>query len=304
LFGRAYLHLTPKAAELLGLVEVATVSVENEGKMLSSDPADSTRPVLLDTPSANVADGAIYKHLYPKTQKRQPGRLPADLQRLAGLGFCEFLIFKLMREARLQAKRLSDVVEATWDYLSKAAHPISYLRALLRSPVDFSHQVRSLRAIEDQRKQADARASAIDSTIRQCAGKSFFNTENTRRIDISDDGTTLNLHDCGETKPRIGVGQWAADFVQALETGRVHPATDERVRAFKQQSAMAPVANAALTTTGSGQIPRTTTAVISERLAEMKRLLRSASNGNGAKRQTAKVSPLDTDQRLAGPAIS
>jgi hypothetical protein len=286
LFGRAYLHLTPKAAVLLGLVEDAKGVVENEESTPSNHLTDAQEPILLAPPSATVADGAIYKDLYPKTQKRQPGSLPADLQRLASLGFRQFLIFKLMREARLHAKRLSDVVEATWDYLSQATHPISYLRALLRSPVDFSHQLRAQRAVQQQRQLADARANAIDNTIRKCTGKAYFNTDNTRRIDISDDARTLNMHDCREVTPRIAVGPWAADFVEALESGRIHPATDERERSFKRKCVMPPAATANVPIAFADRAPRTTTAAISERLAEMKRLLRIASFGNGPKADT------------------
>jgi hypothetical protein len=300
LFGRAYLHLTPKAAVLLGLVDDANVTIENEGNKgnQSSDHlADAQEPIFLAPPSATVADGAIYKDLYPKTQKRQPGSLPADLQRLAGLGFRQFLIFKLMREARLHAKRLSDVVEATWDYLSKASHPISYLRALLRSPVDFSHQVRTQRAIQQEQSLADARANAIDNTVRKCAGKVYFDTDNARRIDISDDASTLNVHDCREAKPRIGVGQWAADFVEALESGRIHAATDERERSFKKKCLMQPEATAAVAIATVDQVPRAATAAISERLAQMKRMLRMASSGNVPKADMGRNS-------LALPAVA
>ena len=289
LFGRAYLHLTPKAAMLLGLIEDTKIAVENEEKGPPAERTDTPGTIFLARPSATVADGAIYKDLYPKTQKRQPGHLPADLQRLAGLGFRQFLIFKLMREARLHAKRLSDVVEATWDYLSKATHPISYLRALLRSPVDFSHQVRTLRAVQDERNRADARANAINDAIRHCAGKAYFNADNTRRIDISDDASTLNVHDCSEARPRIGVGQWAGDFVEALESGRIHPATDEREHAFKKKCGLAPVANAAASIAVTNQVPRAPSAAISERLAQMKRVLRIASHGNVAKGGTGET---------------
>jgi hypothetical protein len=103
LFGRAYLHLTEEAALLLGLVEPP-----------APEPAEAAPDSLnRNRPSATVADGAIYKDLSPASfQKRQPGQVPSDLQRLRSLGFIDFLIFKLMREARDNGKRLSDVVTA------------------------------------------------------------------------------------------------------------------------------------------------------------------------------------------------
>jgi hypothetical protein len=57
-------------------------------------------------------------------QNRQPGQVPADLQRLLTLGFSKFLIFGLMRDARERGKRLSDVVQATWHGLKRADRPV------------------------------------------------------------------------------------------------------------------------------------------------------------------------------------
>lgn len=124
LFGRAYLHLTPKAAALLELVEPAS-----EMTPPAKEPTEAVVKASADLPfastSAAVAHGAIYKDLNPATQKRQPRRVPTDLQRLLSLGFREFLIFKLMRDARRHGKLLSDVVEASWNHLHLASHPIS-----------------------------------------------------------------------------------------------------------------------------------------------------------------------------------
>ena len=73
LFGRAYLHLTAHAAALLGLVEQAPARVARQP---FSAPAASTFPSP-GHPSANLADGGIYKDLSPSSfQKRQPGQVP------------------------------------------------------------------------------------------------------------------------------------------------------------------------------------------------------------------------------------
>ncbi len=52
-------------------------------------------------PSATLADGP-YKDVYLTSfQKRQPGALPSDLERLTSLDFNKFFVFKLMgRSAR------------------------------------------------------------------------------------------------------------------------------------------------------------------------------------------------------------
>jgi hypothetical protein len=293
LFGRAYLHLTEKAALLLGLVEPIRMLQNGEQ---ASPSSESTKPVDISfvPPSASVADGGIYKDLYPKTQKRQPGQLPVDLQRLVDLGFHQFLIFKLMREARHHAKRLSDVVEATWEYLVQAAHPISYLRTLLRSPVDFEYQLRSRRALQQAEVLAVAQTDAIAKAIEECAGKVFFNADNTRRIEISDDASTINVHDCREAHPRIGVGQWMAPFFASLEAGRVRPADQKREQDFQMKRVRITDANRHAAEPDRSEAPRTATPAISQRLAEMKRLLRATCLGGtqDEDRKVAKVTPV------------
>ena len=179
LFGRAYIHLTEKAAELLGFVEEKNAPVlAQTSKSTSAGPtnseADAQENPLLIPPSATVADGGIYKDLFPKNQKRQPGTLPLDLQRLLSLGFHKFLVFKLMREAKQHGKLLTEVVEVTWEHLSAAKRPISYLRSLLRSPVDFGHQLRSHHAKIHERRTRLNEIKAIDDLVARHAGQVFL----------------------------------------------------------------------------------------------------------------------------------
>ncbi len=119
-FGRSNLQLTERAAALLGFVDQPVTQLSAK-TAAAADPlpeapvqAPDIEALSFTSPSAKLALGAIYKDLSPTPfQKRQPGQLPSDLQRLRSLGFIDFLIFKLMREARENGKRLSDVVEAT-----------------------------------------------------------------------------------------------------------------------------------------------------------------------------------------------
>ena len=231
LFGRAYLHLTERAAILLGLVDLTMTdrALDDPDAQTLSKPSSG---VSVTPPSATVADGAIYKNLYPaSSQKRQPGQVPADLQRLRALGFFDFMIFKLMREAREQGKRLSDVVEATWDHLKLAAAPINYLRALLRNPVDFSHLVRRrIEAKTAQSREDDLQAHAVQ-TAREHAGKSFVDAVAQRHYHIEPDGQSMTITKAGEGVPRQAVN-WMQPFAVALRSAKIRLATTADLEAF------------------------------------------------------------------------
>lgn len=236
LFGRAYLHLTPKAAVLLGLVE--TEAVEHTAKANLSAPDAST--ALTDRPSAKVAHGGIYKDLFPTaSQKRQPGQLPADLERLRALGFRRFLIFKLMGEARQHGKRLSDVVEVSWAHLQAAHAPIAYLRKLLRVPVDFEFQRRARQVAAHEAQAAARDAEQVHETVTRCAGRTFFDTHAQRRWHVAPDATTLTILNVREASERVAVSGWQSEFVQRWEAGKLLVATPELAAQFEAQRAQA-----------------------------------------------------------------
>jgi DNA-binding transcriptional ArsR family regulator len=211
LFGRAYLHLTQIAAELLGLVE---------------PPAPPADP--FDLPSDSVADGANTKDLSPTSlQKRQPGEFstqkpgqpPEDLQRLRSLGFADFLIFKLMREAREAGKRLSDVVEACWPSLRKATYPISYLKKLIGSTVDFGHQVRTRRSAQIAAQEAADAMRVAEREIAELDGKTFVDISGAQRYVVGDG--ELTVYRSGENVARRVGGEWKIQFVQLLKRGQI-----------------------------------------------------------------------------------
>ena len=288
LFGRAYLHLTEKSAFVLGYGAQPSDTQSSARQLPPVDPDDfpSTDDATLAAPAnsfasrcVTVADGAIYKDLFPKNQKRQPGELPADLQRLLSLGFRQFLIFKLMREAKAHAKLLSDVVEATWEHLRNAKRPISYLRALLRSPVDFGHQIRAKRLAAERLAEEKAQAANIDAAVLQCAGHVFIDIANTRLITVASAADSITVHDYREAQPRVSTGQWTATFIAALKAREVVPATSEQVSAFrlKWHNNRAVQLNATAPTAIS--MPRATTSMITDRLNEMKKMLRATCAG-------------------------
>jgi DNA-binding transcriptional ArsR family regulator len=217
LFGRAYLHLTQKAAKLLGLIEA---------RLAPSDEREQSTATFyvqgFEAPYANVADGANTKDLDPKTfQKRQPGQVPQDLQRLRTLGFLDFFIFKLMREAREAGKRLSDVVEVCWQHLSQAKHPISYLRALLASTTDFGHQLRAKAAARSAAQAAVREREETRATMKTLDGQTFIDRRGETRYTVTDAGMTLTVYNVAEGVARRAVGQWTQSFAKAVKQGQI-----------------------------------------------------------------------------------
>jgi hypothetical protein len=277
LFGRAYLHLTEHAAALLGLVD-ASRTREGEASQAPSSSAAAPSQNSFPAPSATLADGGIYKDLSPSVfQKRQPGQLPADLQRLRALGFFDFLIFKLMREARDHGKRLSDVVEATWDHLKLAKAPISYLRALLRTPVDFTHLVRRRNADGDAKQARDQQRAEGQVIALQHAGRTFIDANNARQFVVGAAGDTLTIFALTERVGRQAAG-WIPSFAAALKSGKLRPATalDLERFAHAQQQALG---NAPASAVPSSTVKSPVTGAVRDHIAGLRHLLKVRSAG-------------------------
>ncbi|MEX3935781.1 hypothetical protein AB4Y32_28935 [Paraburkholderia phymatum] len=283
LFGRAYLHLTERAAVLLGLVEEA-----------APDAAEAPAEGFVQ-PSDSVADGANTKDLIPTAfQKRQPGRvvekdsnqtethqanptrakqanqLPADLQRLRALGFGDFLIFRLMREAREAGKRLSEVVEVCWASLRKATRPINYLRALLASPTDFGHQLRTRLAEQQAAKDAAEERQRAAAAVRGLDGQTFVDASGETQYAVGQGGAVLTVYRRDEGTARQAAGDWATGFVRALEKGQIARVTEtERVlsRITCSERVKVPVSFGT-------PAPRVLTTQISEHLTQLRQLCR------------------------------
>jgi hypothetical protein len=280
LFGRAYLHLTSKAAVLLGLVE-PVITATAPALDAQADAARATPAISSTIPSVTVADGAIYKDLSPTNQKRQPERVPADLQRLRILGFRDFLIFKLMREAGEHAKRLSDVVEASWNHLRRATHPISYLRTLLRAPVDFAYRVRAHRTSVVANAARDERIATARDAAPELAGKRFVSHDQLRTYYVSGDAKSVTIHHREEQMPRVHAGHWVADFIDALRSGRIVP--------FESEGA----------NTAQGQ---RIAARKESRLDDLKRFLKMRHPMSAVKAQTSPIKALAYDAQPSTPS--
>jgi hypothetical protein len=263
LFGRAYLHLTEKAAMLLGLVEPPA----EEASTSASETADQVAKEFTQ-PSDSVADRANTKDLIPTAfQKRQPGEFstkkpgqpPEDLQRLRTLGFTDFLIFKLMREAREAGKLLTEVVEVCWVSLRKATYPICYLKTLIASPTDFGHQLRARQA--EQATVREAAQSKRDAAVElaQLDGQSFEDVSGAQRYVVSEGGACLAVYRSGEDVARRVGGEWAVEFVQLIKRGQI-------IKIAMVDYAARPIP------TESTEMPRELTSNVASHLAALKTL--------------------------------
>lgn len=277
LFGRAYLHLTEHAAALLGLIE-SPPAQQIETVQAPTEPVPSPAPITVLAPSAKVADGGIYKDLSPYVfQKRQPGQLPPDLQRLRTLGFFDFLIFKLMREAGMHGKRLSDVVEATWDHLKRAKAPINYLRALLRNPVDFGLILRRRHAeahAEHERAQQQREAERF---AREHAGRTFIDVDNARQFVVGAAGESLTIFSVTERVGRQATG-WMPSFASALKAGKLRPATALDLEQFAEAQRGAAPSTQPMPSSLAGERPPVS-ASARDRIAGLRQLLKVRTAG-------------------------
>jgi hypothetical protein len=283
LFGRAYLHLTERAASLLGLTDDPSVPSSKSVTASIQTPlpavvvqAGSGLTSSFSDPSANVADGPIYKDLIPNVfQKRQPGQVPEDLLRLRALGFIDFLIFKLMREAREHGKRLSDVVEATWQHLKVAQAPINYLRALLRNPVDFGQQLRRQMAERVEEQNRHDRVAFAETVAIQSAGQTYVNLAGGFQYLVAADGQSMTVHSLEEGIARQAAGSWKEMFADARSRGLIRPASHTDMELFKQ--ALRPQDLAASLPNGAGEA-RTdkskVTAQVRDHIAGLRSILR------------------------------
>ncbi|CAE6794146.1 hypothetical protein R70006_04990 [Paraburkholderia domus] len=237
LYGRAYLHLTDKAAQLLGLVEPPPPSPA--GEVASNGchaPAKATDAAGQLIRSASVADRAIYKDLFPASQKRQHGQLPEDLKRLQSVGFNKNYIFKLMGIARRQyGKFLSDVVAACWDQIRAATYPISYLNALLAAPTDFAWIAKQRGEAANIAREGEQRKARLESLRRRLADGVFFDREADKRYVVATDGLSVTVHSAEESTPRVNNGLWITWFAEGMESGVIVPENAERAASFEEK---------------------------------------------------------------------
>ncbi|CAB3770773.1 hypothetical protein [Paraburkholderia humisilvae] len=248
-FDGVHLHLTEKAAVLLGLINPEVAHGSTPAHKASDGSEDSRTAQGLNgfeqadddagngfaEPHAKVAHGAYIRDLSPVAfQKRQPGQVPADLERLRSLGFSKFLIFGLMRDAREQGKRLSDVVQATWHGLKRSDKPICYLRSLLKRDVDFGAVARAREAAHAAERNAVAERDAADALVRSVGAQTFVDESGEQLARVDPDGVSMFVSRVDESGERVAAGPWQIGFAAAVRTGRIRVATEADLKAFAQ----------------------------------------------------------------------
>ncbi len=127
-----------------------------------------------------------------------------------------------MREAREHGKRLSDVVEATWDHLKLAKAPINYLRALLRNPVDFTHLLHRLTTDHHAKQAREQQHVDAQVVALQNAGRTFIDADKTRQFLIGASGDSLTIFSLTERIGQQAAG-WMPSFAAALRSGKLRP---------------------------------------------------------------------------------
>ena len=141
------------------------------------------------------------------------------------LGFHEFLIFKLMRDAKRQGKFLSDIVATSWEHIKAASKPICYVQALLRSATDFDALSRYKATIQNEARTRITEKQALAAAIEEIAGKVFYDAAATRRMCIDSEGNTAHMHHRHDPVARVAAGAWQADFIRSLSAGQWIPAS-------------------------------------------------------------------------------
>ncbi|MFM0554642.1 hypothetical protein P0D69_27250 [Paraburkholderia sediminicola] len=97
---------------------------------------------------------------------------------------------------------------------------------------------------------------------------------------MANDASTITVHECGETAPRVSAGNWQVDFVAAIESGHPVRATAEREAAFESKRQWGREdRHAAPRIQPTHPMPRVLTEAAGERLAEMKKMLRATVAG-------------------------
>lgn len=210
-FAVARIRLTRKAAELLGLIEPEIKIIHNE-------------------PSAKMSDG--YTLTEPTNSKKQPAPpgqsvLPNDLKWLTGNGVSLAGVFKLMKLASQNRKRLSDIATACREYLGnlKGKNLFCCIRKLISNSVDYSHL--AAQAIQHEKdKQIESLAKAKAKAFRErFKGVSLTNRKGTILYQIDSRCRFVQVSGAVTgTQPMNDLTDW----IKGIETGLLVLATAER----------------------------------------------------------------------------
>jgi hypothetical protein len=158
------------------------------------------------------------------------------------------------------------------------------VRSLLRSPVDFGQQLRAREIKVQEKRDIAAKVRAVEEIAQRHAGEIFYDEATTRRFEISIDATEITIRDCREPRARISASGWKAEFAAALAEKHLIRSCPERDTVFLEKCEGPPyVAGnrsfAISPQSETGYARRKPTEAISNRLRDMKQLLRAACAG-------------------------
>lgn len=230
-FAGAYIYLTARAAELLGLAEHSPLENVQDRPAQQQSPAsqsgDAGDTALSTGTEFSVASPSLKKRgpftverIPGSFQKRQPGRLPSDLERLRTLGLDDFLIFWLMRQARIRGHFLSHVVDASWTALKKASSPRAYLLKLLQTPTDFTSLCRQRDSDMTVKANRALEEKGVRSIMARYARKTFIDSDG-NEFEVESDGSSVIARRAGSTSTSRIVGNGLIAFANRLNSGEL-----------------------------------------------------------------------------------
>lgn len=217
-FAGAYIYLTDKATLLLGLSkseEGAEIGVDLQPEAPASNDA---APSSADQPSLKTRVLFTEERIPYAFQKRQQPRLPQDLMRLRTLGLDENLIFWLMRKAKEQGHLLSEVVQATWDSLSKANAPKAYLLALVHARTDFRAICRAKGAKTEKERIVAKNRDFVRGVLEGAARKHFMDAKG-NVFEVESDASSVLVTETGSSITSRLVGSSLIEFAKRLHAG-------------------------------------------------------------------------------------
>ncbi|WP_341249792.1 helix-turn-helix domain-containing protein [Cupriavidus pauculus] len=219
-FAGAYIYLTEKATEMLGL----SSRKEEETRGTGEDETAQLGEPAVPPPSSMAQPSLKTRVLFTEDrvpysfQKRQQDRLPQDLTRLRGLGLEVNLIFWLMRKAKEQGHFLSDVVSATWESLAKARVPKAYLLALLTARTDFS-AICKAKALKEDKARVQVQDRDFVRSILAGAARQCFVDQKGNHFEVESDGSSVLVTEVRSAVTSRLVGTSLAEFAKRLHAG-------------------------------------------------------------------------------------
>lgn len=196
-FHCAVLKLTPYAVAMLGLDEPLRRTEPTPTRIPSENNQETVEQIAI---RKKISPGIYETALYQSSSKRHPdelstasqsidggflkknegetvitsqghSRVPADCQPLLALGVSQYGIYRLMREATLNKKRLGDIVTARLEALKGARKAYCLLRFLIQDPIDYAYQAQKTKDKSIEEKRIIEKEVIQEETKKKWAGR-------------------------------------------------------------------------------------------------------------------------------------